>query len=229
VSTNAVCGSAGTRRAPNVGARARHRVELQFLDAPGEGVTPVSRSATRSSEGATSPDPAVRRLWNDRIERPDADELALFDRPTERRLALDGRPGVDVARSATTRQGRLLSAASSSRRSGAVVMTVCGSSDAPSSSRVPMQKGCPGWIEHDDQTVRAVWLKRGTRVRTAEGELPSRRESTKKSRCIWEGVAESAQLVGCSRRTCLKPDRSGISRVSSLCSGNREPRRAPCT
>ena len=66
-------------------------VELQFLDAPVEVLT--ARIAERNRtlpEGAPRIDPALVAFWNDRIERPDADELALFDSPTERRPASDG-------------------------------------------------------------------------------------------------------------------------------------------
>jgi predicted kinase len=55
-------------------------VELQFLDAPVEVLT--ARVAERNRtlpEGAPRIDPALVAFWDDRIERPDADELALFD------------------------------------------------------------------------------------------------------------------------------------------------------
>jgi predicted kinase len=55
-------------------------VELQFLDAPVEVLT--ARVAERNRtlpEGAPRVDPTLVAFWNDRIERPDADELALFD------------------------------------------------------------------------------------------------------------------------------------------------------
>jgi predicted kinase len=66
-------------------------VELRFLDAPVKVLS--ARVAQRNRalpEGAPRIDPALVAFWNDRIERPDADELALFDQPTERRAALDG-------------------------------------------------------------------------------------------------------------------------------------------
>jgi predicted kinase len=55
-------------------------VELRFLDAPVEVLT--ARVAERNRtlpEGAPRIDPALVAYWNDRIERPDAEELALFD------------------------------------------------------------------------------------------------------------------------------------------------------
>lgn len=61
-------------------------VELQFLDAPVEVLT--ARVAARNRalpEGAPRIDPALVAYWNDRIERPDFNELALFDSPTESR------------------------------------------------------------------------------------------------------------------------------------------------
>lgn len=60
-------------------------VELQFLDAPIEVLT--ARVAERNRtlrEDAPRIDPALVAFWNDRIERPDADELALFDPPRRR-------------------------------------------------------------------------------------------------------------------------------------------------
>jgi predicted kinase len=55
-------------------------VELRFLDAPVEELT--ARVAQRNRtlpEGAPHIDPALVAFWDDVIERPDADELALFD------------------------------------------------------------------------------------------------------------------------------------------------------
>jgi hypothetical protein len=55
-------------------------VELRFLDAPIDMLT--ARVAERNRtlpEGAPRIDPALVAFWDDRIERPDADELALFD------------------------------------------------------------------------------------------------------------------------------------------------------
>jgi predicted kinase len=55
-------------------------VELEFLDAPVDVLT--ARVAERNRtlpEGAPRIDPALVALWDDWIERPDADELALFD------------------------------------------------------------------------------------------------------------------------------------------------------
>jgi predicted kinase len=57
-------------------------VELRFLDAPVEVLT--ARVAERNRTlpaGAPHIDPALVAFWDDRIERPDADELALFDPP----------------------------------------------------------------------------------------------------------------------------------------------------
>lgn len=61
-------------------------VELRFLDETVEVLT--ARVAERNRalpDGAPRIDPALVAFWDDRIERPDADELALFDRPTESR------------------------------------------------------------------------------------------------------------------------------------------------
>ena len=61
-------------------------VELRFLDAPVEVLT--ARVAERNRtlpEGAPRIDPALVAFWDGRIERPDADELALFDGPSRRR------------------------------------------------------------------------------------------------------------------------------------------------
>ena len=59
-------------------------VELRFLDAPVEvlmaRVTERNRTAP---EGAPRIDPALIAYWDDRIQRPDADELALFDSPAD--------------------------------------------------------------------------------------------------------------------------------------------------
>ena len=69
----------------------RVAVELQFLDAPVDVLT--ARVAARNRdlpEGAPHIEPALVAFWDHRIERPDADELALFDPPTETRPAPDG-------------------------------------------------------------------------------------------------------------------------------------------
>lgn len=69
-------------------------VELQFLDAPVEVL--MARVAERNRglpEGAPRVDPGLVEFWNTRLERPDAEEFALFDPPTERRTthgAADG-------------------------------------------------------------------------------------------------------------------------------------------
>lgn len=61
-------------------------VELRFLDAPVAVMT--ARVAERNRtlpEGAPRIDPALVAFWDDRIERPDAEELALFDPPADAR------------------------------------------------------------------------------------------------------------------------------------------------
>jgi glutaminase len=68
-------------------------VELRFLDAPVEVL--ADRVAERNRtlpDGEPRIDPALVALWNARIERPDADELALFDPPTR---TLPAMPDVD--------------------------------------------------------------------------------------------------------------------------------------
>jgi predicted kinase len=63
-------------------------VELEFLDASVEVLTARVVERNRAlPDGAPHIDPALVAFWNDRIERPDADELALFDAPTEHRSA----------------------------------------------------------------------------------------------------------------------------------------------
>lgn len=59
-------------------------VELRFLDAPVDVLT--ARVAERNRtlpESAPRIDPALVAFWDARIDRPDADELALFDEPTD--------------------------------------------------------------------------------------------------------------------------------------------------
>lgn len=59
-------------------------VELRFLDAPVEVLT--ARVAERNRtlpEGAPRIDPALVAFWDARIERPDAEEFALFDTPDD--------------------------------------------------------------------------------------------------------------------------------------------------
>jgi predicted kinase len=57
-------------------------VELHFLDAPVEVLTARVADRNRSlPDGAPHIDPALVELWADRIQRPDAEELALFDPP----------------------------------------------------------------------------------------------------------------------------------------------------
>ncbi len=55
-------------------------VELCFLDAPVEVLAARVAERNRSlPEGAPRIDPALVAHWAERIERPDAAELALFD------------------------------------------------------------------------------------------------------------------------------------------------------
>ena len=55
-------------------------VELRFLDAPVEVLMARVEERNRTLEaGAPRIDPALIVFWDERIERPDADELALFD------------------------------------------------------------------------------------------------------------------------------------------------------
>jgi predicted kinase len=55
-------------------------VELRFLDAPVDVLTARVAERNRTApDRAPRIDPALIALWADRIERPDADELALFD------------------------------------------------------------------------------------------------------------------------------------------------------
>jgi predicted kinase len=55
-------------------------VELQFLDAPVEVLTARVAARNRSlPEGAPHVDPGFVAYWAGRIERPDAEELALSD------------------------------------------------------------------------------------------------------------------------------------------------------
>lgn len=63
-------------------------VELHFLDAPVEVLTARVTERNRSlPDGRPRIDPALVAYWSDRIERPDAEELALFDPPARRRPA----------------------------------------------------------------------------------------------------------------------------------------------
>jgi predicted kinase len=60
-------------------------VELRFLDAPIDVLTARVAERNRSlPDGAPRLEPALVAFWSDRIERPDADELALFDPPSSR-------------------------------------------------------------------------------------------------------------------------------------------------
>jgi predicted kinase len=55
-------------------------VELRFLDAPVDVLTARVAERNRTApEGAPRIDPNLIALWDERIQRPDADELALFD------------------------------------------------------------------------------------------------------------------------------------------------------
>jgi predicted kinase len=65
-------------------------VELRFLDAPVDVL--AARVAARNrtlAAGAPRIDPALVAYWDGRIQRPDADELALFDAPADRAPAGD--------------------------------------------------------------------------------------------------------------------------------------------
>jgi predicted kinase len=76
----------GERDLRRTWARARGiPVELRFLDAPVEVLTArvVERNRTLP-ESAPRIEPALVAFWNDRIERPDAEELVLFDPPAPR-------------------------------------------------------------------------------------------------------------------------------------------------
>jgi hypothetical protein len=60
-------------------------VELRFLDAPVDVLTDRVAARNRAlPEGAPHIDPALVAFWADRIERPDVEELALFDPPAAR-------------------------------------------------------------------------------------------------------------------------------------------------
>ena len=65
-------------------ARAREvSVELHFLDAPvDELVRRVTERNRNLGPGQAHIEPALVGFWSDRLERPDAEELALFDPPT---------------------------------------------------------------------------------------------------------------------------------------------------
>ena len=55
-------------------------VELRFLDAPVEVLTALVEERNRAlPDGAQRIDPGLVAFWDTRIERPDAEELALFD------------------------------------------------------------------------------------------------------------------------------------------------------
>lgn len=57
-------------------------VELRLLDAPVEVLTARVAERNRTLPEDARIDPALVAFWEGRIERPDADELALFDAPT---------------------------------------------------------------------------------------------------------------------------------------------------
>lgn len=60
-------------------------VELRFLDAPVAVLTARVEARNRAlPEGAPRIDPRLVAYWADRIERPDAEELSLYDSPTIR-------------------------------------------------------------------------------------------------------------------------------------------------
>jgi predicted kinase len=57
-------------------------VELRFLDAPVDVLTArIAERNRTAADGAQRIDPALVAFWDNRIQRPDADELALFDPP----------------------------------------------------------------------------------------------------------------------------------------------------
>ena len=59
-------------------------VELHFLDAPvHELIRRVTARNRGLAEGEPHIEPALVEFWNDQLERPDTDELALFDPPTD--------------------------------------------------------------------------------------------------------------------------------------------------
>lgn len=59
-------------------------VELHFLDAPVEVLAARVAERNRSlPDGAPRIEPGLVALWHDRIERPDTEELALFDPPSQ--------------------------------------------------------------------------------------------------------------------------------------------------
>jgi hypothetical protein len=61
-----------------------HLVELRFLDAPVEVLIERVTERNRSlPDGAARIEPGLVAFWNDRIERPDSEELALFDPPRQ--------------------------------------------------------------------------------------------------------------------------------------------------
>ena len=55
-------------------------IELRFLDAPiPELIARVTERNRTAPEGTPRIDPNLLTLWDERIQRPDADELALYD------------------------------------------------------------------------------------------------------------------------------------------------------
>jgi predicted kinase len=57
-------------------------VELRFLDAPvDELMARITERNRHLPDGAPRVEPWLAAFWNDRIERPDAEELAFFDPP----------------------------------------------------------------------------------------------------------------------------------------------------
>ena len=59
-----------------------HAVELRFLDAPLDVLTARVEERNRSlPDDGPRIEPGLVAFWNDRLERPDAEELALFDPP----------------------------------------------------------------------------------------------------------------------------------------------------
>lgn len=75
-------------------------VELHFLDAPvAELVKRVTARNRNLAPGEAHIEPGLVQFWGDRLERPNADELALFDTPTmpgaDRAVTREHRPPVD--------------------------------------------------------------------------------------------------------------------------------------
>ncbi len=69
-------------------------VELHFLDAPvAELVRRVTERNTRLTQGEAHIEPGLIEFWSERLERPDTDELALFDPLSTPGAGRAGAPG----------------------------------------------------------------------------------------------------------------------------------------